>query len=117
MQEREKSTGKNQFLSWVGAKDCVKDKLMGNYAIQMMGIDAKEAKLIQPKVNHYKFMKEKVKLDDAKNGNKTFQDCLAEWNKEEDTEEKLTTPISVLEHYKNYTVEEHKIIWQKPNHQ
>ena len=29
----------------------------------------------------------------------------------------MTTPLSVPEHYKNYTVEEQKIIWQKPNRQ
>ena len=45
---------------------------MGNYAIQMMGIDAMEPKLTQPKTNHYKYMKQKVKSDDAKNKNKTF---------------------------------------------
>ena len=41
----------------------------------------------------------------------------AEWDEEEDTEEKLTTPLSVPEHYKKYTIEEQKIIWQKPNRQ
>ena len=60
-------------------------------------------------------MKQKVKSDDANNKNDIFKDCRAEWDKEEDTEEKLTTPISVPEHYKKYTVEEGKIIWQKPN--
>ena len=29
----------------------------------------------------------------------------------------MTTPISVPKHYKKYTVEERKIIWQKPNRQ
>ena len=29
----------------------------------------------------------------------------------------MTTPISVPEHYKEYTIEEQKIIWQKPNQQ
>ena len=62
-------------------------------------------------------MKQKGKSIDAKNKNETFQDCLPKWNKEQNTEEKLTTPISVLEHYKKYTVEERKIIWQKPNRQ
>ena len=33
LQERENFTGKNEFLSWVGAHDCVKDKLTGYYAI------------------------------------------------------------------------------------
>ena len=27
----------------------------------------------------------------------------------------MTTPLSIPEHYKKYTVEECKIIWQKPN--
>ena len=45
---------------------------------------------------------------------KHFKIVLANWDKEEDTnKEKLTTPISVLEHYKKYTIEEQKIIWQK----
>ena len=39
LHERENVTGKNQFLSWVGAKNCIKDKVTSNYAIQMMGID------------------------------------------------------------------------------
>ena len=84
--EREKLTGKNQFLSWVGAKNCVKDKIMGYYAIQMMGIVAMETKPSQPKINHYKFIKQKVKSTDVnKDGNKKFQDCLAKWEEEEDT--------------------------------
>ena len=37
LQERENFTGKTEFLSWVGAHDCVKDKLTSNYAIQLMG--------------------------------------------------------------------------------
>ena len=57
-------------------------------------------------MNHYKYMKQKVKSTNAKNGNKTFEDCLVEWNEEEDIEEKLTTRISVLEHYKRYTVKD-----------
>ena len=32
LQERENFTGKNEFLSWDGAHDCMKDKVMGNYA-------------------------------------------------------------------------------------
>ena len=95
---------------------CVKDKLTGYYATQLMGIDTKETKLTQTKLNHYKYMKQKVKSDDTNNGNDIFQDCQAEWDKEEDTKEKLTTPLSVPEPYKKYTIEEHKIIWQKPNH-
>ena len=47
-----------------------------------------------------------------------FKDCQAKWDEEEDTKGKLKTPpLSVLEHYKKCTVEERKIIWQKPNHQ
>ena len=61
LQERENVMGKNQFLSWVGAKDCIKDKLTGKYAIQLMGIDALETKPSQTKANHYKFMEQKVK--------------------------------------------------------
>ena len=30
-------------------------------------------------------------------------------------EENLISPLSVPKHYKKYTVEERKIIWQKPN--
>ena len=52
LQEREDFTDKNGFRSWVGAKDCVKDKLIGYYAIQLMGIDAKEKQPTQPKKNH-----------------------------------------------------------------
>ena len=62
-------------------------------------------------------MKQKVKSGKDKTKNKTFKDCQAEWDEEEDTEEKLTIPLSVLEHYKKYTIEERKIIWQKPNRQ
>ena len=80
----------------------------------MMTIDAMETKSSQPKINHYKFMKQKVKSTDIKNKNNTFQDYLAKWDKEEDTEEKLTMPISVSEHYKKYTVEEQNIIWKNP---
>ena len=83
---------------------------MGNYAIQVMGIDTKETKLIQSKMNHYKYMKQKVKSTDIKNGNDTFQDCLAKCGKEEDTKEKLTMPISVSEHCKKYTIGKQKII-------
>ena len=115
LQEREKFTDKNGFLSWVGAKDCAKDKLIGHYAIQLMGIDAKEKQPTQPKINHYAYMKQKVKSKNDKTKNKTFKDCQTKWDEEEDTEEKLTTPLSVPEHYKKYTVEEQKIIWQKPN--
>ena len=52
LQERDNVTGKSHFLSWVGAYDCVKDKVIGNYSIQVMGIDTKETKPTQPKVNH-----------------------------------------------------------------
>ena len=90
---------------------------MENYAIQMMGIETMETKLTQPKMNHYKYMKQKVKSIDAKDKKETFQDCLAKWDKEEDMEEKLTRSISVPKHYKKYMVEEQKIIWQKPNRQ
>ena len=62
-------------------------------------------------------MKQKVKPGKDKTKNKTFKDCQAEQDEEEDTEEKRTTPLSVPEHYKKYTVEERKIIWQKPNRQ
>ena len=88
---------------------------MGYYAIQLMGVDAMETKPSQPKVNHYKFKKQKVKSTDVKEENEMFKDCQAKWDKEEDTEEKLTTPLSVQEHYKKYTIEERKIIQQKPN--
>ena len=71
-----------------------------------MGIDARETKPTQPKLNHYKYMKQKVKSDDTNNKNDIFKDCQAEWDKEEDTEEKLTTPLSVPEHYKKYMIEE-----------
>ena len=114
LQERENFTDKNGFLSWVGAKDCVKDKLTGCYAIQLIGIDAKEKQPTQPKINHYAYMKQKVKSKIDKTKNKTFKDCQAEWDEEEDTEEKLTMPISVPKHYKKYTIDERKIIWQKP---
>ena len=80
-----------------------------------MGIDAKKRKPTQPKLNHY--MKQKVKLDDTNKKNDIFKDCQGEWDKQEDTEEKLTTPLGILEHYKKYTIEERKIIWQKPNRQ
>ena len=90
LQERENFTGKNEFLSWW----------------ELMGIDAKETKLTQPKLNRYKYMKQKVKLDDTHNKNDIFKDCQAEWDKQEHTEENLTTSLSVLEHYKKYTVEE-----------
>ena len=33
LQERENFTSKNEFLPWVGAHDCVKEKLTGYYAI------------------------------------------------------------------------------------
>ena len=115
--KRENFTDKNRFLSWVGAKDCVKDKLIGYYDIQLMGIDAKEKKPTQPKINHYAYMKQKVKSKTDETKNKTFKDCQAKWDEEEDTVEKLTTPLSVPDHYKRYTIEEQKIIWQKPNRQ
>ena len=57
LQKRENITGKNQFLSWVGPKDCIKEKIMGNYAIQIMGIDTMKTKPNQPKIKHYKYMK------------------------------------------------------------
>ena len=49
LQERENFTGKNEFLSWVGAHDCVKDKLTGYYAIQLMAFNWWE--LMQRKQN------------------------------------------------------------------
>ena len=109
--------GKNQFLSWVGVEYCVKDKIMSNYIIQMMRVDAMEKKPTQAKINHYIYMIQKVKSDDVKDKNDIFKDCQAKWNKEEETEDKLTTPLSVPEHYKKHTIEEQKIIWQKPNRQ
>ena len=57
LQERENVIGKNQLLSWVGLDDCIKDKVTGNYAFQMIGINAMETKFTQPKMNHYKYMK------------------------------------------------------------
>ena len=62
-------------------------------------------------------MKQKVKSNDTNNKNDIFKDCQAKWDKEEDTKEKLTTSLSVPEHYKKYTIEECKIMWQKPNRQ
>ena len=53
LQERENFAGKNGFLSWVEAEDCVKDKILGNYAIQLVEIDTKDKQPIQPKINHY----------------------------------------------------------------
>ena len=101
----------------MGANDCVKDKLTDYYATQLMGIDAKEIQPTQTKINHYKYMKQKVKTNDTNDRLDIFKDCQEKWDKGEDTEEKLTTPLSVLEHYKKYTIEERKIIWQKPNRQ
>ena len=60
-------------------------------------------------------MKQKVKSTKAKEKSETFQDCQEKWDKEEDTKENLTTPISVIEHYKKYTIEERKFVWQKLN--
>ena len=88
LQERENFADKNGFLSWVEAKDCVKDKILGNYAIQLVEIDTKDKQSIQPKINHYQYMKQKVKSEKDKTKNKTFKDCQAEWDEEEDTEEK-----------------------------
>ena len=79
----------------------------------MMGVDAMKTKPNQPKIKHYKYMKQKVKSTEVQNKNKRFQDCLVNQVKEEDTKEKLTRPISVPEHYKKYTVEDRKILWQK----
>ena len=76
-----------------------------------MGVDAMEPKPTQPKINHYKYMKQKVKSDDAKEKKDIFKDCQANWYKEDDTKDKLTIPLSVLEHYKKYTIVEQKIIW------
>ena len=73
---------------------------------QMMEIDAMETKLTQPKMSHYKYVKQKVKSTKAKDANKTLQDGQVKWDKEEDTKEKLTTPTSVPENYKKYTIEE-----------
>ena len=56
-----------------------------------------------------------MKSLETKDEKEKFQDCLAEWNKQEDTEEKLITPVSVPKHYKKYTIKERKIVWQKPN--
>ena len=68
LQKRENFTGKNECLSWIGAHDCIQDKVTGNYAIQLMGIDANKIEPTQPKLNHYKYMKQKVNLDDTNNG-------------------------------------------------
>ena len=76
LQERENLTGKNQFLSWVGANDCVKDKVTGNYVIQMMTVDAMETKPSQPKVNHYKCIKQKMKSTDAKRMEKKYSNIV-----------------------------------------
>ena len=92
LQKRENLMGKNQFLSWVGADDCVKDKVTRNYAIQMMGIDAMETKPSQPKDNHYKFMKQKVKSTDVKNGNEMFKDCQKHNGKKKRTQKKNLQP-------------------------
>ena len=62
-----------------------------------------EPKPNQPKINHYKYMKQKVKSTKVKDKNEKFHNCIAEWDEEEEIEEKMTTPISVLEHYKKYT--------------
>ena len=75
LQERENFTGKNGFLSWVGANDCFKNKITGYYTTQLMGIDAKEIQLAQPKINHYKYMKQKVKENETDNGLDIFKDC------------------------------------------
>ena len=86
--KRESFAGKNGLLSWVDAKDCVKDKISGNYTIQLVEIDTKDKQPIQPKINHYQYMKQKVKSGKDEIKNKTFKDCQAEWDEEEDTEEK-----------------------------
>ena len=55
------------------AKDCVKDKISGNYTIQLVEIDTKDKQPIQPKINHYQYMKQKVKSGKDKTKNKTFK--------------------------------------------
>ena len=84
--------------TWVGVDDCVKDKIIENYAIQMMGVDIAKIKPNQPKINHYKFMKWKVKSSKTKDKGGKFQDFLAKRDKQEENEEKLATPISVPQH-------------------
>ena len=77
LQERAKKTQKNQFLSWFGANDYVKEKIIGNYAIQVLGFDTKEPKPNQPKINHYKYMKQKAKstkMRDKKECHKALQE-------------------------------------------
>ena len=44
LQKRDNIRGKNDFLSWVGANDYDKDKIMGNYTIKLMGDDTKKPK-------------------------------------------------------------------------
>ena len=82
LEERE-----NQILSWVGAYDCIKEKILRNYSIQMMGINAVETKPNQPKISHYKYMKQKVKLAKTKATKEKYQDCQVEWDKHKENEE------------------------------
>ena len=86
LKERENFTGKNWFLSWVGDEDYHKEKVLGNYAIKLIGSNVMETKQNKLKVNHYKYMKQKVISKEIKDKNKKFQDFLVEWDKKEDTE-------------------------------
>ena len=83
--------------------------------MQVMEIDTKEPNSIQPKINHYKYMKLKVNSQETKEEKDESHDCLVEWDEIEDKAEKFTTPISVLAHYKKYTMKERKIILKKPD--
>ena len=112
---RDKIKGKNEYPTWVGANNYVKDKIIRDYTIQIMGVNTKKIKQIQLKENRYQFTKNKVKSEETKLQKDDFQGCLAGWAESREMEEKMTTSISILAHYKRYIVEERKIMLKKPN--
>ncbi|MCO5554904.1 hypothetical protein L7F22_008442 [Adiantum nelumboides] len=100
-------SGKKQFLNLMEAQDCIKDTISKCYLMQLQNSKAMQ-KTTKP------VEKEIPARKPARKSKSNKLELKTNWEEPESSHEKLTTPISVPEHYKKYTFEERKIVITKP---
>ena len=117
--------GKNEYLMYVKAHDCIKDKITGCYKVEPVGssrkIVPKKPKPKQPKETKIKETKAKVKDEpemtrlERKQKYKELKRTLQkEWSTEMESDDSDQDALSAPSHFKRYTIQDQKIVLQQP---
>ena len=116
--------GKNAFLRYVQAHDCVKDKVTGCYRVEPVEKEKNlkpKPKNTKPKNNKKEENKksekgepELTKLERKQRYRELKRTLQREWSTEMETDESDKEGLSAPSHFKRYTIQERKIVLQQP---